>query len=119
MSRCDPVLHIDGGYVQVVTGAKDNIDITGAVIRTSRSDVVHAFYTIDLLLKRNGDRRLDHVRISTDVVAGHRDLWRSQSRIERNGKRRNRDCTRQNDQQRANCSKYRSSNKKIYHQAPT
>ena len=109
----DAVLHVDGGDVQVVARAEGDVDAAGAVVGAGRGDVVHALDAVDLLLQRNGDRRLHHLRIGADVVAGDVDLRRSQVRIERDWQRGNADGSRKNDQERADRRKNGSLNKKI------
>ena len=74
---------------------------------------MHALDAVDLLLQRNRDRRLHHLRIRAHIVAGNCDLRRSQIRIQRDGQRRNADRARQNDQQGADRRKNRALNEKI------
>ena len=66
---------------------------------------MHALDAVDLLLKRDRDRRLDRSRVCTHVVAGDRDLRRRQVRIQRNRQGWNADCACQDDQQRTDCGK--------------
>ena len=91
---CHPVLHVDGGNVQVVSSAEGDIDVAGAVVRTRRGDVVHSLDAVNLLLQRNRYRGLHHLRIRTYVVARDRDLRRGQSRIQRDRQTGDGNCAR-------------------------
>ena len=113
LRRGDAVLHVDRGDVQVVAGAKGHVDRAGAVVRTRRGDVVHALDAVDLLLQWNRYRRLHHLRVRANVIAGNGDLRRRQVRVERDRQRRNADSARQNDQQRADGRKNWPLNKEI------
>ena len=107
------VLHVDRGDVQVVAGVESYVDRAGAVVRTGGGDVVHALDAVDLLLQRNRDGGLDHLRVRADVVAGDRDLRRRQIRIQRDRQGGNGDGARQNDQQGADRGKNWPLNEKI------
>ena len=108
------VLHVDSGDVQVVTGAEGYIDAAGAIVRTSRGNVMHALDAVDLLLERRGYSRLDYAGIRAHIVAGYSDLRGRERRIKRNGQRGNGNRACQNNQQRADRRKNWPSNKKIY-----
>ena len=107
------VLHVDRGDVQVVSGAEGYVDVAGAVVRTGRGDVVHPLDAVDLLLQRNRDRGLDHLRVRADVVAGDGDLRRRQDRIQRDRQAGDGNRSRQNNQQGANRGKNWPLNEKI------
>ncbi len=105
LRRRHAVLHVDGGNVQVVPGAESYVDGAGAVVRTGRGDVVHSLDAVDLLLQRNRDRGLDHLRVRAHVVAADRNLRRRQIGIQRDRQAGNGNCARQNDQQGADRGK--------------
>ena len=107
------VLHVHRGDVQVVAGAEDHIDAAGAVVGAGRGDVVHALDAIDLLLQRNGDRGLHHLRIGAHVIAADVDLRRRQVGIEGNGQRRNAHGPRKNYEECADRGKNRPLNEKV------
>ena len=79
------VLHVHRRDIQVVAGAEGDVDVAGAVVRAGRSDVVHALDAVDLLLQRNGDRGLDHLRVRAHVVAADGHLRRRKIGIKGNG----------------------------------
>ncbi len=116
--RRNAVLHVDRGDVQVIAGAKNDVDVAGAVVGTGRGDVVHALDAVDLLLQRRGHRRLHHLRVRAHVVAGNRHLRRRKSRIQRDRQRRYADRACDHDQQRANRRKNRSLDEKVNHWIP-
>lgn len=109
----DPILHVHRRDVQIIAGAEGYVDAAGAVVRTGRGNVMHALDSVDLLLQRNRNCRLHHLRIRAYIVAADRDLRRSQVGVEGNRQCGNADRARQNDQQGANGRKNRPLNEKI------
>ena len=88
-ARLDPVLHVDRGDLDVARRLEGDGDGRDAVVAAGRGDVAHALDAVELLLERDGDRALDHVRARADVGAGHRDLRRREIRVLRDRQRRN------------------------------
>ncbi len=60
---------------------------------------MHALNAVDLLLQRNGDGRFHDLRVGAHVIAGDRDLRRSEIRVQGDRKRRNAYGARQDNQQ--------------------
>src|SRR6202171_4138013 len=101
LGRRYPVLHVDRGNVQVISGAEGYVDVAGAVVRTCGGDVVHPLDAVNLLLQRNRNGGFDYLRVRADVVAGDGDLRWRQVRIQRNRQTGDGNRPRQNNQQGA------------------
>src|SRR5580700_425808 len=110
LCRRYPVLHVDRGNVQVISGAERHIDVAGAVVRTGGGDVVHPLDAVNLLLQGNRNGGFDHLRVRTDVVAGDGDLRWRQIRVQRDRQTGDGNRPRQNNQQGA----YRRKNWPLY-----
>ena len=94
------VLDVDGGDVQVVADLERDRGAHAAVVRAVRGHVHHALDAVDLLLDRDGDGALDHLRARAGVAGRDLHGGRGDRRKLRDREQRNADGARERDQDR-------------------
>ncbi len=76
----DAVLHVDRGDVEGIADVERDRDRRGAVVRTRRRHVGHAFYAVDLLLERGRDGVGHDLGARAGIIRADDDLRRGNLR---------------------------------------
>ena len=96
----DPVLHVDLRQVLIAGDVERDGDRREAAVRARGGHVEHALHAVDRLLERGGDRGLDFLGVRAGVDGRHGDLRRRQRGILRDRHGRNREQSREDQDER-------------------
>ena len=108
-----PVLNVHGGQIGIAIEFEGRDNVAGTIVAAVGGHVLHSLRAVDLLLQRNGDRRLHCLCAGANVPAAHGDLRRREVGELRDRQGGNYDGARENDQQCADGCEYRAAYEEV------